>query len=92
MSNKSKKKIHDTNFNFATTKGSMNACMELVGFSTSNKVRNHCSRAFRTAVDWVFMMPRGVGLSDGCMIIVEIPDGQQINNSVVGTARCLLVH
>ena len=24
--------------------GSMNACMELVGFSTSNKVKNHCSR------------------------------------------------
>ena len=22
--------------------GSMNACMELVGFSTSNKVKNHC--------------------------------------------------
>ena len=24
--------------------GSMNACMELVGFSTSNKVKNHCFR------------------------------------------------
>ena len=24
--------------------GSMNACMELVGFSTSNKVKNHCLR------------------------------------------------
>ena len=28
-------------FIFATMKGSMNACMELVGFSTSNKVKNH---------------------------------------------------
>ena len=27
--------------------GSMNACMELVGFSTSNKVKNHCSSHFR---------------------------------------------
>ena len=26
--------------------GSMNACMELVGFSTSNKVKNHWSRRF----------------------------------------------
>ena len=25
-----------------TTKGSMNACMELMGSSTSNKVKNHC--------------------------------------------------
>ena len=25
--------------------GSMNACMELVGFSTSNKVKNHWARA-----------------------------------------------
>ena len=32
------KKAH---FIFPTTKGSMNACMELVGFSTSNKVKNH---------------------------------------------------
>ena len=41
LSNKSEKnKIHDTHFIFATTKGSMNACMELVGFSTSNKVKN----------------------------------------------------
>ena len=30
-------------FIFPTMKGSMNACMELVGFSTSNKVKNHCS-------------------------------------------------
>ena len=42
LSNKSKKnKIHDMHFIFATMKGSMNACMELVGFSTSNKVKNH---------------------------------------------------
>ena len=38
------KKIHDTNFIFRTTNDSMNACMEFVGFSTSNKVKNHCSR------------------------------------------------
>ena len=31
-------------FSFPTMKGSMNACMELVGFSTSNKVKNHWSR------------------------------------------------
>ena len=31
-------------FIFPTMKGSMNACMELVGFSTSNKVKNHCSK------------------------------------------------
>ena len=42
LSIKSKKKIHDTHFIFPSTKGSMNACIELVGFSTSNKVRNHC--------------------------------------------------
>ena len=34
-------KIHDAHSIFPTTKGSMNACMELVGFSTSNKVNNH---------------------------------------------------
>ena len=39
LSNK-KHKIHDTHIIFATTKGSMNACMELVGFSTSDKVKN----------------------------------------------------
>ena len=37
------KKIHDTHFIFATTKDSMNACMELIGFCTSNKVKNHCN-------------------------------------------------
>ena len=43
LSNKTKKnKIHGTHFIFPTTKGSMNACMELVGFNTSNKVKNHC--------------------------------------------------
>ena len=42
LSNESKKnKIYDTHFIFATTKGSMNACMELVGFSTPSKVKNH---------------------------------------------------
>jgi len=45
LSNKSKKNIiHATHFIFATTKGSMNACMELVGFSTSSKVKNHWYR------------------------------------------------
>ena len=28
-------------FIFPTMKGSMNACMEFLGFSTSNKVKNH---------------------------------------------------
>ena len=28
---------------FSTTKGSMNAFMELVGFSAPNKVKNHCA-------------------------------------------------
>ena len=35
LSNKYKKyKYHDTHFIFPTTKGSMNACMEIVGFCT----------------------------------------------------------
>ena len=38
--------IHDTHFILPTTKGSMNACMELLGFSTSNKVKNHCFNVF----------------------------------------------
>ena len=39
LSNESRKnKIHNTHFIFATTKGSMNAYMEHVGFSNSNKV------------------------------------------------------
>ena len=29
---------------FPIMKGSMNACMELVGFGTSNKFKNHCYR------------------------------------------------
>ena len=45
LSDKNKiNKIHDTHFICPTTKGSMNACMELVGFSTSNMVENHCGR------------------------------------------------
>ena len=44
LSNESKKKIHDTHFIFPTTKGSMNACIELAEFSTSNKVKNHWYR------------------------------------------------
>ena len=43
LSNKSRKKIHDIHFIFHTIKGSMNGCMELEGFSTSNKVKNQCS-------------------------------------------------
>ena len=44
LSNESKiNKIHDAHFTFPSTKGSMNAYMELVGFSTSNKVKNHCN-------------------------------------------------
>ena len=31
----------ESTFIFTTTKGSMNACMELVGLSTSNNVQNH---------------------------------------------------
>ena len=47
FSNKSKKdKILDTHFIFPTTQGSINACMELVGFSTSDKVKNHCIANF----------------------------------------------
>ena len=34
-------KFTNTLFIFPTRKGSMNASMELVGFSTSNKVKNH---------------------------------------------------
>ena len=36
-----KKKVH---FILPSTKGSMNACMELMGFSASNKVKNHWNR------------------------------------------------
>ena len=40
LSNRNKiNKIHDTHFIFSTTKRSMNACMELVGFSTSIRLR-----------------------------------------------------
>ena len=31
-------------FIFPITKGSVNVLMKLAGFSTSNKVKNHCSR------------------------------------------------
>ena len=42
LSNKSWiNQIRDTHFIFPTTKGSMNACMEFMGFSTSNRVKNH---------------------------------------------------
>ena len=42
LSNNSKtNKINDIHYTFVTTKGSVNLFMELVGFSTSNKVRNH---------------------------------------------------
>ena len=40
LSNKIRKKEFMTHFIFPTTKGSMNAFLELVGFTTSNKVRN----------------------------------------------------
>ena len=33
-----------TRFIIQTTKGSINGCIELVGSSTSNKVKNHCTR------------------------------------------------
>ena len=45
LSNKStKNEIYATHIIFPTTKGSMNGSRELVGFSTSNKIKNHCSR------------------------------------------------
>ena len=44
FSNKNKiYKIHDIYFIFPTTKGYVNACMELVGLSTFNNVKNHWS-------------------------------------------------
>ena len=33
-----------THFFFPTTKGSMNACIELVGFSAPKNVKNLCSK------------------------------------------------
>ena len=30
---------------FPTTKGPMNACMELVGLNTYNRVKNHCNKS-----------------------------------------------
>ena len=58
LSNKSKKnKIYDTHFIFPTTKGLMNACMELVGFSTSNKVKSHCSKAIPRLVPPTLTQP-----------------------------------
>ena len=45
LRNKSKiNKIDDTYLIFPATKDSMNACTEIMGFSTSNKVNNHCIR------------------------------------------------
>ena len=38
-------------FIFPITKGSVNAVMKLAGFSTSNKVKNHCPRE-RTNIVW----------------------------------------
>jgi len=32
-------------FIFPTTKGSMNACMELVGLNTSTRVKNRCNKS-----------------------------------------------
>ena len=40
-------KVH---FIFQTTKGSMNACLELMGLSVSNKVKSHCGRQSRNVV------------------------------------------
>ena len=45
-----KKKTH---FIFPIMKGSMSACMELVGNGTSNKVKNHCI----TNSDWAITYP-----------------------------------
>ena len=36
-------------FIFPITKGSVNALMKLAGFSTSNKVNNHCTRLIFTS-------------------------------------------
>ena len=36
-----------------TMKGSMNACMKLVGFSTSNKVKNHCANVIQN-IRWEY--------------------------------------
>ena len=48
LSDKTKiKKIHDSHFIFPITRSSMNACMELVRFSTSNNVKNHWYREKR---------------------------------------------
>ena len=44
LSNESKKNKFMTHFIFPITKGSMNAFIEFFGFSTSNKVKNHCPR------------------------------------------------
>ncbi len=42
-------------FVLPTTKGSMNACMELVGFSVSSKVKNHCSSALSVKVGFLLV-------------------------------------
>ena len=36
--------------------GSMNACMELVGFSTSNKVKNHCLKETASKVETAILI------------------------------------
>ena len=46
---------HNTHFILPTKKGSTNACMEFVGFSTSNKVKNHWSRLYDVYVYVCFM-------------------------------------
>ena len=45
-------------FIFPITKGSVNALMKLAGFSTSNKVKNHCVRRWyvRTCSKWANAM------------------------------------
>ena len=64
LSNKSKNnKIHDTHFFFPTTKGSMNACMELVGFSTSNKVKNDRYSFLRAAPMCVYIYIYGISVN-----------------------------
>ena len=84
-------KIHDTNFIFATTKGSMNICMELVGFSTSNKVKNHSSierpglkwhRDRRSSISWPGLHPTPQVTS------IEIAEPSSISNNCHGVWWC----
>ena len=51
---------------FPITKGSVNALMKLAGFSTSNKVKNHCHDTVLIYVVFCFRNPRASTTKKHC--------------------------